>query len=115
VYVRGEVTCHEDLRVDGLVEGSIKLPAHHLVVGPTGHIRGDVFARFVTIAGQAYGTITASELVEIEAGANVEGDIVSPRVALIEGAYFKGRIDPKRSEAAVRVAQYRFDHARDRA
>lgn len=115
MYVRGDVTCHEDLRIDWRLEGSIRLPAHHLIVGPTGRIKADVFARFVTISGQASGTITASELVEIEAGASVEGDIVAPRVALVEGAYFKGRIDPKRSEAAVRVAQYRFDHAKDHA
>ena len=113
MHVRGEVTGHEDLRIDCRVEGSIRLPAHHLVVGPAGRINADVFARFVTIAGQVSGTITASELVEIEAGARVEADIIAPRVALIDGAYFKGRIDPKRSEAAVRVAQYRFDHPKD--
>ena len=108
--IRGEITAEEDMLIDGLVEGRVQLPKHHLIIGPRARLKAEVFARQVTIAGYASGTITASERIEIEAGATVEGEIIAPRVILIEGAYFSGRVDPKRAEAAVRVAQYRLEH-----
>jgi cytoskeletal protein CcmA (bactofilin family) len=114
MFIRGEVTSGEDLLVEGHIEGSIRLPGHHLVVAPQGRITAQVFARAVTISGHASGTITASERIEIAEGATVEGEIVAPRVVLIDGAYFKGRIDPKRADAAVRVAQYRLDHGTEK-
>lgn len=108
--IRGEVTAEEDLFIDGSVEGRVQIPQHRLVVGPRARLKADVFARSVTISGHAVGRITASERIEIEASATVEGEIVAPRVTLADGAYFKGRIDPKRADAAVRVAQYRMEH-----
>ena len=108
--IKGEVSASEDLLIDGYVEGKVQMPQHHLTVGPQAWLKADVFARAVTIAGRASGTITASERIEIEAGATVEGEIIAPRVVLIEGAYFKGRVDPNRADAAVRVAQYRIEH-----
>jgi len=109
--IRGEVTAEEDLLIDGLVEGKVQLPKHRLTVGPRARLKANVFARQVTIAGYASGTITASERVEIESSATVEGEIIAPRIVLVEGAYFSGRVDPKRAEAAVAVAQYRHEHA----
>jgi cytoskeletal protein CcmA (bactofilin family) len=109
--IRGEITAEEDLLIEGLVEGTVRLPKHHLVIGPRARLEADVFARQVTIAGHARGTITASERIEIESSATVEGEIIAPRIVLVEGAYFSGRVDPKRAEAAVAVAQYRLNHA----
>ena len=111
--IRGEVSAQEDLVIDGYVEGKVQIPQHRLIVGPRARLKADVFARAVTIAGHVSGTITASERVEIEAGATVEGEIIAPRVVLVEGAYFKGRVDPNRADAAVRVAQYRLEHKQD--
>jgi cytoskeletal protein CcmA (bactofilin family) len=82
-------------------------------VGPRARLKADVFARAVTIAGYASGTITASERIDIETDATIENKIITPQVVLIEGAYFKGRVDPNRADAAVRVAQYRIDHKQD--
>ena len=109
--IRGDITAEEDLLIDGLVEGKVRLPRHHLVVGRRARLKADVFARQVTIAGYASGTITASELIEIEASATVEGEIIAPRLVLVEGAHFSGRVDPKRADAAVAVAQYRLQRA----
>ena len=69
--IRGEVSAEEDLLIDGYVEGKVQIPKHRLVVGPQARLKADVFARAVTIAGHASGTITASERIEIEAGATV--------------------------------------------
>jgi cytoskeletal protein CcmA (bactofilin family) len=104
----GEVTASEDLLVEGEIDGKVTLPAHRLVVAPTATLKADVFARAIRIAGAATGTFTASDKVEIEATARVEGRIVAPRVVLAEGATFNGRVEPHKADAAVRVAQYRM-------
>jgi len=109
----GEVSASEDLLIEGQVEGKISLPEHRLVVAATAKLKAEVFAREIAIAGEASGTFTAADRVEIQAGARVEGRIVSPRVALADGAVFNGKVEPHKTDAAVRVAQYRMAHADD--
>ena len=106
----GEVSASEDLLIEGQVEGKISLPDHRLVVASTARLKADVFAREIAISGEASGTFTASDRVQILAGAKVDGRIVSPRIALAEGAVFNGRVEPHKTDAAVRVAQYRMAH-----
>jgi len=106
----GEVSASEDLLIEGQVEGKISLPEHRLVVASTARLKADVFAREIAISGEASGTFTASDRVEILADAKVDGRIVSPRVALADGATFNGRVEPHKADAAVRVAQYRVAH-----
>jgi cytoskeletal protein CcmA (bactofilin family) len=108
--IRGDVSASEDLLVEGQVQGKILLPAHRLVVASTARVDAEVVARDITIAGEARGTFTASERVQLEASARVEGRIVSPRVALADGAMFNGRVEPHKAEAAVKVAEYRLAH-----
>jgi len=104
----GEVTAGEDLLVEGEIDGKVTIPAHRLLVAATAKLKADVFARVIRIAGTATGTFTASDKVDIEATACVEGRIVAPRVVLAEGARFNGRVEPHKTDAAVRVAQYRM-------
>ena len=49
--------------------------------------------------------VTASEKVDIRDGGSVDGDIVSPRVAIAEGAHFRGTVDMQRKAAAGQQAQ----------
>jgi cytoskeletal protein CcmA (bactofilin family) len=42
------------------------------------------------------GNVSATEKVEIRDGGSVDGDIVSPRVAIAEGAHFRGSVDMQR-------------------
>ena len=46
--------------------------------------------------GEANGNATATEKVDIRDGGSVDGDIVSPRVAIAEGAHFRGSVDMQR-------------------
>jgi cytoskeletal protein CcmA (bactofilin family) len=45
------------------------------------------------------GNITADDRVEISSSGSVLGDIMAPRVALADGASFKGSIDMGRKDA----------------
>jgi len=42
------------------------------------------------------GNVTASEKVDIRDGGSVDGDIIAPRVAIAEGAHFRGSVDMQR-------------------
>jgi len=45
------------------------------------------------VLGEVNGNVSASEKVEIRDGGSVDGDIISPRVAIAEGAHFRGSVD----------------------
>jgi len=109
IRVVGDLYAEQDLILHGHVNGAVDLPDHALSVAGGARLEGQTFARIVSIAGTVVGDITASELVEVLPGASVEGDITAPRIHLDEGATFRGRIEMKRVDAAVRVARYRLE------
>ena len=96
VVIKGELNGSEDLTVEGHVEGKIELRDHVLTIGPNGKIRAQVFAKAVIVLGEVNGNVTATEKVDIRDGGSVDGDIVSPRVAIAEGAHFRGSVDMQR-------------------
>jgi cytoskeletal protein CcmA (bactofilin family) len=93
VVIKGELSGSEDLTIEGHVEGKIELKDHLLTIGPNGRIKAAVFAKTVIVLGEVNGNVSASEKVEIRDGGSVDGDIISPRVAIAEGAHFRGSVD----------------------
>ena len=55
-----------------------------------------MFAKSVIVLGEVNGNVIATEKVDIRDGGSVDGDIVSPRVAIAEGAHFRGSVDMQR-------------------
>lgn len=105
VVIKGELAGSEDLTIEGNVEGKIELKEHVLTIGPNGRIRAAVFAKAVIVLGEVVGNVTASEKVDIRDNGSVDGDIISPRVAIAEGAHFRGSVDMKRAGGAPAAAQ----------
>jgi cytoskeletal protein CcmA (bactofilin family) len=105
--VTGEISSGLDLLIDGEFDGQISLPEHQLTINLSARVKARAIARVVTIAGRFEGSITATERVEIEHTARVQGHVQSPSVILADGAKFQGTMDPNRTEAALLVAKYR--------
>ncbi len=101
VVIKGELNGSEDLTIEGNVEGKIELKDHVLTIGSNGKIRAAVFAKAVIVLGEVVGNVSATEKVDIRDNGSVDGDIISPRVAIAEGAHFRGSVDMKRSGAAL--------------
>ncbi len=99
VVVKGELSGSEDLYVDGVVEGTIELQGNSLVIGPNGQVKATVNAKNVTVQGKVEGDNRASDRVELRKSAIIVGEIVTQRVAIEEGAYFKGKIDIQKEPA----------------
>jgi cytoskeletal protein CcmA (bactofilin family) len=99
VVIKGELNGSEDLTIEGHVEGTIQLRDHVLTIGPNGRIKAQVFAKAVIVLGEVTGNVTASDKVDIRDNGSVDGDIISPRVAIAEGAHFRGSVDMQRKGA----------------
>jgi len=110
VVIKGELNGSEDLTIEGHVEGTIQLKDHVLTIGPNGKIKAQVFAKSVIVLGEVTGNVTASDKVDIRDNGSVDGDIISPRVAIAEGAHFRGSVDMQRkatapAQASAKAAQ----------
>ena len=105
VVIKGELNGSEDLTIEGHVEGTIQLKDHVLTIGPNGKIKAQVFAKSVIVLGEVTGNVTASDKVDIRDNGSVDGDIVSPRVAIAEGAHFRGSVDMQRKAGSPAPAQ----------
>ena len=105
VVIKGELNGSEDLTIEGHVEGKIELKDHVLTIGPNGKIKAQVFAKAVIVLGEVNGNVTATEKVDIRDNGSVDGDIISPRVAIAEGAHFRGSVDMQRKPTSVPAAQ----------
>src|SRR5215470_1792567 len=93
VVIKGEISGNEDIYVDGQVEGSIQLLGNSLTVGPNGRVHASVAARNVTVGGSLEGNIQATERTEMRKTAVVNGDVQTRRIAIEEGAFFKGKLE----------------------
>ena len=99
VVIKGELSGSEDLYIDGQVEGTIELAGNNLIIGPNGQVRANVNAKGVVVKGKLDGNIRASDRAELHKSAVIVGDIVAQRVAIEDGAYFKGRVEIQREGA----------------
>jgi len=93
VVIKGDISGNEDIYVDGQVDGSIQLLGHSLTIGPNGRVHASVAAKNVTVGGSLEGNIHATERTEMRKSAVVNGDVQTRRIAIEEGAYFKGKLE----------------------
>jgi len=105
VQIKGELTGNEDLTIEGKVDGKIVVKDHNLTIGANGCITAEVHAKTVIVVGSVTGNVTADDKVEIAPSGTLHGDIRAPRVAIQDGAKFKGAIDMDRKGQAAQPAK----------
>src|SRR3954466_5121762 len=66
VLVKGDVVSHEDLVIDGQVQGTIELGDHSLVIGSGASVVADLVAKSVTISGKVTGNVIGVTRVELK-------------------------------------------------
>ena len=104
--IKGGISGSEDVYIDGEVEGTIELKENTLTVGPNGKVQANVNARAITILGLVQGNVRASERIEIRKTGSLDGDLVTARIVIEDGAVFRGSIDiVKTSSGAKSVPQ----------
>src|SRR4029077_7922936 len=93
IVIKGELSCGEDLYIDGQVEGTIDPKGNRLIIGPSGRVKASVTACAVVVQGHLEGNIKASDRVDLKQSAVVMGDIATQRISIDEGAYLKGNVN----------------------
>lgn len=89
---KGELSAEEDFILQGRIEGSIN-HTQSVTIGTDGAVVGNIHARVVVIDGSVEGDLHGSESVVVHETGRVVGNIFAPRVGLVDGATFNGRID----------------------
>ncbi|MCP3168576.1 bactofilin family protein [Myxococcus qinghaiensis] len=92
ILISGRLTGDEDLTVRGRVEGELTL-SRTLIVEPSGVVKANVAVRNAIVSGVVVGNINATESVELTREGRMVGDIHAPRVIIVDGASFRGRVD----------------------
>jgi|JI10StandDraft_1071094.scaffolds.fasta_scaffold954346_2 cytoskeletal protein CcmA (bactofilin family) len=92
VTVRGELDAPGDLAIEGRVEGALRV-GHDLLIEADGSVDADVDADRVIIAGRAAGRVVARTSLELRTTARVEATLVSPSIAVADGAVLRGRLE----------------------
>ena len=104
IQIKGEVTGTEDLQIDGIVNGPIRLQGHELTVGAAAQLNSEIHAGDVIAYGKIMGNVHARGRVDIRKDGAITGDISSARISIEDGAYFKGRIEIDPTKAANQSA-----------
>ncbi len=101
VVIKGSLSGSEDLFVDGVIEGSIELNGNSLTIGPNGQVRAEVQAKNIIVHGKIDGNMKATERADLRKSAMATGDISTQRIAIEDGAMFKGKLEIQRDEKAA--------------
>jgi len=103
IQINGDLRGDEDLRIEGDVSGTVELKNSALTIGKEGKVKAGVYAKSIAVDGETKGDLYATECVSVHANARVQGNIIAPKVSIVEGAHFKGSIemDPAAVEKAL--------------
>jgi cytoskeletal protein CcmA (bactofilin family) len=93
---KGEFFGDSDLYIDGEAQGKIRLAKSKVTVGPNGRVQADVEAREIIVEGSLNGNLKASERVRLGSSSRVQGTLLSPRVAIDDGARLRGKVEMTR-------------------
>ncbi|MBA2356334.1 MAG: polymer-forming cytoskeletal protein [Acidobacteria bacterium] len=107
LVITGAISAEEDLEIHGTIRGHVAAPGHCIRIMRGALVDADVLARDLVIDGHAQGKMTGTEIIDVHAGATVSGQLAAPRFVLAEGGSVQARVETRRVDAAVRVAQYR--------
>ncbi len=101
VYVKGDLTVHSSIVIEGTLTGSLTSTGKVLIT-VDGEINGDVIVKEIVISGKINGNLTATGNAVIEPGATLNGDLYTAKVTLAEGSKFNGKCTMiKRKELVV--------------
>jgi cytoskeletal protein CcmA (bactofilin family) len=90
--IRGRIVADGHLEIHGHVEGHIEAKGD-ITIGDGALVKSDVQGHRVVVAGAVSGNLQGAELVVLERGARVVGDLSAPSVGIRAGALVRGHVD----------------------
>ena len=108
--IEGSVTFAGGLRVDGRVRGDVIAAEGKpgtLVLSEQVQIEGEIRVSHVVINGTVVGPVHAAEYVELQAKANVTGDVYYKTLEIQLGAVVQGRLVYQNDSKSDKVVQFK--------
>jgi cytoskeletal protein CcmA (bactofilin family) len=99
--VEGRIVSEENLTIDGQIEGTIEVGNHTLTIGSGAAVKADLTAKSITVSGTVKGNLAATERIDLEPSAAVEGDITTPQLLMADGATVHGKVQAGKKKAQV--------------
>jgi|TARA_B100001939_G_scaffold340037_1_gene347581 cytoskeletal protein CcmA (bactofilin family) len=90
----GDIFSEADFRIDGIVEGNITTSGK-IVVGKSGKINGKINCSNADISGSTSGKIEVAEVLSLMSESLIQGDIITGKLSVEEGAQVEASISMK--------------------
>jgi cytoskeletal protein CcmA (bactofilin family) len=100
--IMGDVESNGIIKVEGIIEGAVR-GARQLLLGRSGVVHGDIHAGDAVLGGKVVGAVIATERVEIQGTASVEGDIHTKSIVVFEGGSINGSVRMGENAATPRL------------
>ena len=91
----GDIEAHEDMLVEGRIQGKILLPSGTLTIAKGAKVEAEIRVRALVLQGELKGTVRAGERAVIAETAEMNGDVITPKITVASGARFSGSIKMK--------------------
>lgn len=94
----GDLETEGVVRIEGRVRGTVRAGSQ-VLVGQGAQVEGDLHTQEAVVGGEVIGSIHASERVELQPSASVTGNIITPRIAVLEGGKVSGEVRIQEQQA----------------
>ena len=85
--LKGNVSSNGYFRIDGIIEGNVKTPSK-IVIGKTGVVIGTLSCEHADIEGKVKGILDIEGTLSLKSTANIEGEVLTGKLAVEPGAVF---------------------------
>jgi cytoskeletal protein CcmA (bactofilin family) len=85
----GKIVSKDPVRIDGRLVGEVRSEAT-IELGESGSVEGNITAAHVITAGHIKGGVNAREKVELRGKSRLDGDLITSRLVIEDGAQFEG-------------------------
>jgi cytoskeletal protein CcmA (bactofilin family) len=103
IRINGEISGDDDLYIDGQAEGQFHFPQAKVTVGPNGKVKANIEAREIVVEGTVTGDLKASAGVQLGGASHVQGSLITPRIAIDDGAKLRGKVEMTRAGDAKQL------------
>lgn len=108
--LKGDLHSNHDLRIDGVIQGNVFSSAK-IVIGPSGKVEGHIEGRNADVSGKVNGNIQVSEILQLRAQCQVQGDIAAETLQVDPSAVFNGKC--KMGTVAVSTSVVKMNHGEE--
>jgi cytoskeletal protein CcmA (bactofilin family) len=92
IKIKGEISGHGNLFLEGEFEGKIVLDSGTFTVGPNARVRAEIEAPEVIIRGEVIGTLKSCERVHIWSTGKLTGDMETRGIVIEDGAVLNSKV-----------------------